>query len=118
MIISKLTDIEFSLLMCIVQGMTSNEIAAILGKSTSTINNQIIELRKKTGHNSRTSLAADYLQSTIARDCLHDEIDILTAKIAACEAKAQAYRTIQQIKQVKLKSLNDSVLPNVPTDTL
>jgi DNA-binding CsgD family transcriptional regulator len=98
MIFAKLTDIEQQLLLLLVDGMTSDEIATILGKSKSTIDNQIAELREKTGHKTRLSLVNDYYRSTFCKDTIQDELNILDVKIAVCEAELEVHRTMRQIK--------------------
>jgi DNA-binding CsgD family transcriptional regulator len=98
MIFADLTAAEQQLMLLLVEGMTSDEIADTLGKSKKTIDHKIIELRKRTGHDSRIQLVGDYYRSTLCKDTIQDELNILDKKIAVCEAQLEVYRTMRQIK--------------------
>jgi DNA-binding CsgD family transcriptional regulator len=108
MIFANLTDIEQQLMLLLVEGMTSDEIADTLGKKKCTVDHQINALREKTGHNSRTSLVGDYYRSTLCKDAIKDELNILDAKIAECEAELEVHRTMRQIKFNQWLKVNDN----------
>ena len=98
MIFADLTETEQQLMLLLVEGMTSEEIADTLGKAKGTVDHQIIDLRKKTGHDSRISLVNDYYRSTLCKDIIQSELNILDTKIAVCEAQLEVHRTMRQIK--------------------
>lgn len=97
MITVNLTEIEHELLFLLTEGKSSEEIAEVLNRSVKTIDHQIFELRKKTGHDSRVSLIVDYLRGNDP-DTLLEEIKFLDAKILEIESKISTYRTIKEVK--------------------
>lgn len=93
-----LTEVERRILLCLNDGMNSEEIAQALDKSPNTINNEILSLRRTTGHNSRMALIVDYNKSMVNPRIIQDEIDWLDAMIKKHLAMVDVYKSLRQIK--------------------
>ena len=103
-----LTESEKTILLFLSDGFTSEEIAEKLELSVKTIDHRIVDLRKKTGHNSRIKLISAYFKSLINPTVIQSEIDYLTAKINDLESRANCFRFLRGGKINQLTVINQN----------